>query len=217
MFGGLLHKIVSTSFDYTIYNFDFSSVSNISLLENASISNNELILTPNTQNSSGSAEFLNVRVGSSRYVKIIFDYKIFDGNGADGLGFELSKRAANPILGSGNYVSNGIRMFLDTYDNGDGVGIKIYRDNSNRVFFSSNSLRSNNYRKVYFELDSVKRKLNFTIDQVITNGSIDLFAEECDLFDSPDSEIAQYRLRFYGKTGGLTDRHSIKNLTIVTK
>jgi hypothetical protein len=217
MFGGLVHKIVSTSFDYTIYNFDFSNLSNISLSGDALISNNELILTPNISNSFGSAEFLNVRVGSSRYFKIIFDYRIFEGSGADGLGFELSRIAARPLLGSGSYLSNGIRMFLDTYNNGDGVGIKIYRDNSGRRFFSNNSLRENNYRNVSFEIDNVKRNLNFSIDQVLTGGSVGLFTEDCDLFDAPDDQISLYRLRFYGQTGGLTDKHSIKNLMIVTK
>jgi hypothetical protein len=217
MFGGLVHKIVATSFDYTIYSFNFSNISDISLSGDAIISNNELILTPNISNSFGSAEFLNVRVGSSRYFKIIFDYRIFEGNGADGLGFELSRIAARPLLGSGAYQSNGIRMFLDTYDNGDGVGIKIYRDNAGRRFFNNNSLRENNYRNVSFEIDNTTKQLNFSIDQVITNGSINLFIEDCDLFDAPANQISQYRLRFYAQTGGLTDRHSIKNLTIVTK
>lgn len=217
MFGGLAHKIVSTSFDYTIYNFNFSDISNISLSGDSLVSNNELILTSNISNSFGSAEFLNVKVGPSRYFKIIFDYRIFEGNGADGLGFELSRIAARPILSSGAYLSNGIRLFLDTYNNGDGTGVKIYRDNSGRRFFSNNFLRENNYRNISFEIDGAKRKLNFSIDPVIINGSIDLLAEDCDLFDAPANQVDQYRLRFYAQTGGLTDKHSIKNLTIVTK
>jgi len=217
MFGGLIHKILSNSFDYLIYNFNFSNNDNIVLSGSSQISNSELILTPNISNSFGSAEFSNVRVASSRYFKIVFDYRIFEGNGADGLGFELSRIASSPILGSGQYASNGIRFFLDTYNNGDGVGIKVYRDNATVRFFSNNSLRNNNYRNVYFIIDGTKRTLEFAVDQVVSNQLINLSSEACDLFDAPASQINLYRLRFYGQTGGLGDKHSIKNLTIATR
>jgi len=217
MFGGLIHKIVSRGSTSSLfrYFFDFSNSTGIILSNSASILNNELILTPNISNSTGSAEFSNIKFKEKRYFKMSFDYRIFDGGGADGLGFELSVIAAQPLLGGNRYRSQGLRFFIDTYNNsGDGVGIKFYRDVSNRFFYSNSGLRNNSYRRLNFEADKSKKQINFSIDGLVSKTIIDLSSTSCNFFDTAASNLDLYRLRFYGVTGGLSDKHSIKNLLL---
>ena len=181
---------------------------------------NELILTNALGNQSGGIFYnqpLNLSVCSKWSVE--FDYRIWGGSAADGLAFcFLAVPPVGFVNGGGVGIpltANGLKVVLDTWDNGCGNNPEIqifsgvgYNEciagivKVNNIAGSLNFIRSNNYQHV-------KIQYNNGIVTVTINNTLYLTANFPINFPG--------YMGFTASTGGATDQHSIKNVIIYTE
>jgi gliding motility-associated-like protein len=177
----------------------------------------ELILTNNIGNSSG-AIFCNqpIDLGTCYQWNVEFDFRMFDGNSADGIAFCFLDVPPTGFVSGGGVgipsTANGIKVVFDTYNNCGGANpeIQIYSGPGyneciagittlNNVGGNLNFLRSSTYNTAVISY-------NYGVVTVSVNGTQYL--------------SGTYNLNFAGymgwtaSTGGSNDRHSIRNATI---
>ncbi len=181
---------------------------------------NELILV-NPINSTSGSIFFNQQVNLNFCTRwtATFDFRIFDGNAADGLAFcFIDVPPAGFVVGGGVGIpatANGLKIVFDTYDNGCGANpeIQIYSGPGydecipgivkvNNTGGNLNFIRSNAYNTAIVQYD------NGYID-VTVNGTTYLSAVYAPV------TFAGY-LGFTSGTGAQNDRHSLRNVTIYT-
>lgn len=182
--------------------------------------NNELILTTAVNTTSGAAFFgqpIDMSV-CNRWIAS-FEFRIFDGTAADGIAFcFLDVPPAGFVNGGGLGIpatANGLKVVLDTWDNGCGPNpeIQVYSGPGYDECFPTlfkvqnttgqlNFMRSNNYNTVEIVYDSgfIDVKINNTL------WASGIFAP---------AAFTGY-VGFTASTGGATDRHSIRNVQIYT-
>lgn len=184
--------------------------------------NNELILTNPSGNQSGGIFFNQpINLGICTEWVVTFDFRIFDGNGADGIAFcFLDIPPAGFVPGGGVGIpgtANGLKIVFDSWDNGCGNNPEIqvgyglgYNEcpqpnfNITKVNNSGGNLsfiRSNGY-------NSAQITYNNGVINVTVNGTLWLTANYTANFTG--------YMGFTASTGGSTDRHSIRNVTIFT-
>jgi len=182
--------------------------------------NNELVLVDPINSTSGSI-FFNQPVDLNFCTRwtATFDFRIFDGNAADGLAFcFIDVPPAGFVVGGGVGIpatANGLKIVFDTYDNGCGANpeIQIYSGPGydecipgivkvNNTGGNLNFIRSNAYNTAVVQYD------NGFID-VTVNGTTYLSAVYAPV------TFAGY-LGFTSGTGAQNDRHSLRNVTIYT-
>ncbi|MDA9206939.1 hypothetical protein N9O41_01245, partial [Crocinitomicaceae bacterium] len=177
----------------------------------------EIILTNQTNTSSGAVFFQEpLDLSTCNQWHVDFDFRIWEGNGADGIAFcFLDVPPVGFVSGGGVGVpatANGIKVVFDTYNNWGGAnpGLQIYSGagynenpavspglvSLNNVGGNLNFIRSNNYNSATITYN------NGTITLTI-NGTLYLNA----FFPV---NFAGY-MGFSASTGGLYDKHSIKN------
>lgn len=180
----------------------------------------EIILTNQTNTSSGAVFFQEpLDLSTCNQWHVDFDFRIWEGNGADGIAFcFLDVPPVGFVSGGGVGVpatANGIKVVFDTYNNWGGAnpGLQIYSGagydenpalspglvSLNNVGGNLNFIRSNNYNSATITYN------NGTITLTI-NGTLYLNA----FFPV---NFAGY-MGFSASTGGLYDKHSIKNVQI---
>ena len=194
-----------------------ASPSGVSYSGNArQLSATEFLLTPNQNNTYGTASFPNAAIQNPRaykyntnVIRFSFQYRIWDGNGADGLSFEFARGSENPRLSTGPvYVSAGIRIVFDTYNNsGNDRGVRIYVDGNAPTQIVSGSIRSSTYRTVVLELDLTANTLYYYVEGYI-EGTLSI-ANAAVITQKNDWSVF-----FTGACGGANDTHSINNFTI---
>ena len=183
----------------------------------ANVDPDELILTNNVGNSSG-AIFYNqaIDLGTCYQWNVEFDFRMFDGNSADGIAFCFLDVPPTGFVSGGGVgipsTANGIKVVFDTYNNCGGANpeIQIYSGPGyneciagittlNNVGGNLNFLRSSTYNTAVISY-------NYGVVTVSVNGTQYL--------------SGTYNLNFAGymgwtaSTGGSNDRHSIRNATI---
>jgi gliding motility-associated-like protein len=184
--------------------------------------NNELILTNPSGNQSGGVFFNQpINLGICTEWVVTFDFRMFDGNGADGIAFcFLDIPPAGFVPGGGVGIpgtANGLKIVFDSWDNGCGTNPEIqvgygvgYNEcpqaNFNLVKVNNSGgnlgfLRSNGY-------NSAQITYNSGNISVTVNGTLWLTANYTANFTG--------YMGFTASTGGSTDRHSIRNVTIYT-
>ncbi len=182
--------------------------------------NDELILTQSSNNQSGGV-FWNQEIDLNICTKWIveFDFRIFDGNGADGLAFcFLDVPPTGFVSGGGVGIpagSNGLKVVIDTYDNCGGPNPQLqiysgvgYNECINGIIVAENNggifnfIRNNSYRsaKITYDDGNVEVEINGTTY----------------LTGFAPANFSGF-MGFTASTGGARDRHSIKNVTIYTE
>ncbi len=183
----------------------------------ADANSNELILTQAINASSGGI-FYNqiIDLGTCTKWTVDFDFRIFNGTGADGIAFcFLDVPPTGFVSGGGVGIpssANGLKVVFDTYDNGCGANpeIQIYSGAGygecnagivklNNSGGSLNFIRSNAYNTARITYDNG----NIT---VTVNGTPYLTANFPITFPG--------YMGFTASTGGSNDQHSVKNVTI---
>jgi gliding motility-associated-like protein len=184
--------------------------------------NSEIIVCPASNNTSG-AVFFNQPINLSicNKWKAEFDFRMFDGNGADGLAFcFLDVPPAGFVTGGGLGIpssANGLKICFDTYNNCVspsttripkveirwGVGYSecwsqpTLENTSGEISY----IRSNDYNRALIEYD---------------NGNISVSVNGKLLLTGNQSFNFTGYLGFTASTGGLRDNHSIKNVIVYT-
>ncbi len=180
-------------------------------------SNDELILTDNIASSSGGIFYSQpIDLGTCYQWNVEFDFRIFDGNGADGIAFcFLDVPPAGFVSGGGVGIpgtANGIKVIFDTYDNGCGSNpeIQIYNGSGytecasgivrvNNSGGNLNFIRSNGYNHAV---------INYN------NGTVSVSVNGTPYLSATYSASMIGYMGFTASTGGSNDRHSIKNAII---
>ena len=184
--------------------------------------NSEIIVCP-TSNSTSGAVFFNQPINLSicNKWKAEFDFRMFDGNGADGLAFcFLEVPPAGFVTGAGLGIpssANGLKICFDTYNNcisptnslvpkveirwGVGYNECWSQPTLENISGSLSYIRSNDYNRALIEYD------NGNIS-VSVNGKLLLTGNQTFNFTG--------YLGFTASTGGSRDNHSIKNVIVYT-
>ncbi len=174
----------------------------------------EIILTDAIGSSSGGI-FYNQSIDLSTCYqwKVEFDFRMWEGNAADGIAFCFLDVPPSGFVSGGGVgipsASNGVFVILDTYDNGCGANpeIQIYQGAGynecgtgmiNRAE-GLNFLRSSSYQTCLIEYNS-------GLLTVSVNGTEYLSGNY-------SANLVGY-MGFTASTGGLNDKHSIKNVRI---
>jgi len=183
--------------------------------------NNELILIPPVNSTSGGifyAQAINPSI-CDRWT-VDFEFRIFDGNAADGLAFcFLQVPPAGFVVGGGVGIpgaANGLKVVFDTYDNGCGANpeIQVYSGvgydeciggmvKVNNNAGSLNFIRSTNYNSARITYDSGNISVTVNGTVYIANAYFPI-------------NFAGY-MGFTSGSGAQNDRHSIRNVTIYTE
>ncbi len=182
--------------------------------------NNELILTGPVNTTSGAIFFaqpIDMSV-CDRWIAS-FEFRIFDGNVADGLAFcFLDVPPTGFVNGAGIGIpstANGLKVVFDTYDNGCGINpeIQVYSGAGYGECFPTvyrvenqggqlNFLRSNTYNTVEIVYDS--GYIDIKVNNVLWAGGV-----------LAPAAFTGY-VGFTASTGAQNDRHSIRNVQIYT-
>lgn len=174
----------------------------------------EIILTDAIGSSSGGI-FYNQSIDLSTCYqwKVEFDFRMWEGNAADGIAFCFLDVPPSGFVSGGGVgipaASNGVFVILDTYDNGCGANpeIQIYQGSGynecgpgmiNRAE-GINILRSSNYQTCLIEYNSGTLTVSINGTQYLSGNY--------------NANIVGY-MGFTASTGGLNDKHSIKNVRI---
>jgi gliding motility-associated-like protein len=198
----------------------------------------ELLICPNVLMSSG-AVFYNQPINLSLCDKWIaeFDFRMFDGNGADGIAFcFLDVPPVGFVNGGGLGIpaaANGLKVCFDTWNNcipfdtstvhQDMPKIEIrwgigYDDNSNpnnpiNGECLSEPTRDNSDGKISFIRSSNYNHAKITYD----SGNIQVYVNDTLYLTGFRQFNFTGYLGFTASTGGYRDNHSIKNVTIYTQ
>jgi len=183
------------------------------------VSSDAILLVPN-QNDQAGAIFYTLPIDFSNGGKFVvdFEFRMWDGNAADGIAFNLLDNFPPTSGGGGGGIGvpttiNGLRVVFDTYDNcaqGDNPEIQImYGTNyqecqipSYNKVTNANYLRSSNYQPARIVYD---------------NGQVTVFVNCEQKISVPGMTISNSGyFGFSAATGGQKDNHSIKGLKIYT-
>ena len=186
----------------------------------AGTGNSEVILTNPVNSSSGSIFYQTpINLSACRKWFAEFDFRMFDGNQADGMSFcYLDNPPVGAVIGAGLGIpanANGLKVCFDTWRNcGSDAIPKIqirwgtgYDECNGQPTRSNNDgalgfLRSNSYNHCKIEYDQGNIS-------VFVNNTLYLTAFQT--FNFPGY------FGFTASTGGFNDRHSIKNAVIYTE
>ena len=181
--------------------------------------NNELILTNAIGTQSGGVFFaqpLNLGLCSNWIVD--FDYRIWGGNAADGLAFCFLQVPPVGFINGGGIgipgTANGLKVVLDTWDNGCGANpeLQIYNGVGYGECYAGivkltntggilNFIRGNTYRSVRI---------------IYNNGAISLLINNILYLTANFPINFNGYMGFTAGTGGANDQHSIRNVIIYT-
>jgi gliding motility-associated-like protein len=198
----------------------------------------ELVLCPPVQNSNGSV-FFNQPINLSKCVRWTaeFDFRMFDGTGADGLAFTfLDIPPSAYVRGGGLGIpdnANGLKVCFDTWNNcipfdtgtvhQDMPKIEIrwgkgYDDDSdpNNIIYGeclTGPTRDNSDGKLSYIRSANYNHAKITYD----SGNINVYVNDTLYLTSYKQFTFTGYMGFTASTGGYTDRHSIKNAIIYTQ
>ena len=181
---------------------DFSTVpSNSALTGSAFVSNGECVLTSNAQSQLGYLLFDSVALTPTLF-NAQWDYRVFDGNGADGTSFNYGPMTS---ADGGEWGMAGAVLTVSFIEyQGERVELRY---NGNIINSAAFTLTGNMYRRVVVNIDSV----NFF---TLSVGGSNVISTSLANTDYSLRDKTGWRFGFAGRTGALTNKHSIRNLVI---
>jgi hypothetical protein len=180
----------------------------------------EIILTNQVNTSSGGVFYSNpLDLSTCNQWHVDFDFRIWEGNGADGLAFcFLDVPPLGFVSGGGIGIpstANGIKVVFDTYNNWGAANpaLQIYSG----VGYDENPAISSGIEYI----DNVGGSLNFIRSSTYNSASITYNNGTITLTINGTLYMTEYfpvnfagYMGFTASTGGLYDKHSIKNVSI---
>ncbi|MFZ9822510.1 MAG: tandem-95 repeat protein [Gemmataceae bacterium] len=194
--GGMEAVVNYISTDFT------TAPANAVLSGTAVVANGECVLTPASSGANGYLLF-NSQASNPTAFSAQFDYRVADGNGADGTSFNYGV-----INGLGNLYENGITN--------TGLVVSFIEFGTQRVEVRFNgtllhtayvTLIGSNYRQIIINVDGSNR-LSVSVGGVAVVNNLDLGAT----YGSADKSGWQFG--FASRCGGANNKHSIDNLVI---
>jgi uncharacterized protein YjdB len=177
-----------------------------------SVTGGELILTPVNNNYTGGF-VINSAAGSNiTPFTASFDYRMFDGTGADGLSLSYASDIVTNSSGPGEEgEGSGLIVKFDSYDNdGGATGSRLKISYAGIPIFASRigsfDLRNTSYRNVVLTVDA-NGSLSLTIAGTTIVSGLTLPGYVA-------ANKSTWKFKFSARTGGSSDKHSIDNLTI---
>jgi gliding motility-associated-like protein len=180
----------------------------------------ELVLTNNTTWQSGAIFYsnpINPQLCSKWTVE--FDFRIFDGNGADGLGFcFLSNPPTGFVNGGGMGIPagvNGLKVGFDTYNNcgGPNPELQIFSGIGYDECIAGMVKLENTTGNLNLVRNAAYQQARITYN----NGLIELFINNVLYLTANFTINFSGYMGFTASTGSLYDRHSIRNVVIYTE
>lgn len=180
----------------------------------------EIILTNQVNTSSGGVFYSNpLDLSTCNQWHVDFDFRIWEGNGADGLAFcFLDVPPIGFVSGGGIGIpstANGIKVVFDTYNNWGAANpaLQIYSG----VGYDENPALSTGIEYI----DNVGGSLNFIRSSTYNSATITYNNGTITLTINGTLYMTEYfpvnfagYMGFTASTGGLYDKHSIKNVSI---
>jgi gliding motility-associated-like protein len=178
---------------------------------------NEIVLTPNQTSQSGGIFFNNpIDLSTCTKWKVEFDFRIWQGNGADGIAFCFLDNPPNGFgAGAGVGIplgANGIFVVLDTYDNGCGQNpeIQLYQGIGGIGYSECGSGMINRVTG----LNSLRSSFYQTCSITYSNGLVNVIINGMPYLSGVCNVNLLGYMGFTASTGSLKDKHSIRNVKI---
>ena len=173
------------------------------LFGNASLdaANNEFILTPNAGNRAGALVLPALGATSPNAFSAQFDYRAADGSGADGTSFNYGVIPASPVGSDAGIATAGLVVQMTEY-NTDRILIKY----DGTTLATGNVDLSGPFRRVSIDVAAGGAIV------VSVNGTVAVSATLPPGYLSATKTAWQFA--FGAKTGGSTNKHSLRNLSI---
>ncbi|NBR07224.1 MAG: tandem-95 repeat protein, partial [Planctomycetes bacterium] len=193
--GGLATSVNYISTDFT------TAPANATLSGSAVISNGECVLTPALSGQYGYLLF-NTLASNSTTFSAQFDYRVADGNGADGTSFNYGV-IDSPNGGEWGMTNTGLVVSLIEYGT-QRVEIKL---NGTVLQTAYVTLIGPNYKQIIINVDGSNR-LSVSVGGVVVINNLDLGA------NYGNADKSSWKFGFASRCGGANNKHSIDNLVI---
>ncbi|MES2874641.1 MAG: GEVED domain-containing protein, partial [Bacteroidota bacterium] len=195
------------------FNTDFTTLpANSNVYGTATVTGNELVLTSAVSSQYGGYVIQSTPGSNINSFTTTFDYRMFDGIGADGMSLSYGSDIGNGQGGGEEGEGTGLIIKFDSYDNvGNATGSQI-RISYGGVQIFSNVLNSFNLRNTAY------RNVLLSVDE---NGFLSLRIGTTTIVSGLalpggylSSNKSNWKFKFSARTGGSNDKHSIDNLRI---
>ena len=208
------------------------------LTGSALVIGDEIVLTPNVNNQAGTIYYDKaINLGLCPQFTVEFEFRMNDGNSADGMAFCFLDQAPSGFV-VGNvlgipHTANGLKVAIDTYRNETActakvpsikvlLGNNIYDECSPDIIASRDNAGSGNGDMWYMRGPSYNKARI-----IYNNGNLQVWVDKPGPIWNPTPVPTQYinvtmatpinyagYFGFSASTGGLDDRHSIRNVKI---
>jgi len=189
--------------------YDFSTPpDSIILSGSASMSGTSCVLTPNISSRNGSIIFPTHCITIESSFTVEYDQRIFDGGGADGMAFCFGDFSVNDGSENGLGGQNGIVVAFRTYPSPN-LQLRYINNGATTQLGSTSSfgIRSSAYKRIIIAVNE-SNQITVTADGSVIWNNVQLPAA----YGSIDK--TNWRMGFSARTGGVSDRHSLRNLSI---
>ena len=175
------------------------------------VTGGELILTPAILNYSGGYVIQTTTGSNITPFTVSYDYRMFDGTGADGMSLSYASNIANTAGGGEVGEGSGLIVAFDSYDN-----VASTTSSQIRIIYAGTqvwanavgafNLRNTSYRNMTVTVDG-NGDLSLSIaGTLIVSGIL--------LPGYAAADKTTWKFKFSGRTGSLSDKQSIDNLLI---
>ena len=198
-----------------LINTNFSALpANGAVFGTASVTGGELVLTNNIGSSAGGFVVNTLPGTNTNSFVANFDYRMFDGGGADGMSLSYGPDVNATTAGGGELgEGTGVIVSFDSYYNAGGYsssqvfvfynGVQVY---ANTV--GAYNLRNAAYRNANINVNEAGQ-LSVSIAGVGVVSGVQLPAAYL------SANKAAWRFKLSARTGGVADKHSVDNLSII--
>lgn len=190
-----------------VFRSNFSTSTGLTTSGNASVTSGYLQLTPNAGSQTGGAIFTNTTNMNASIFRSEFDFRVWDGGGADGFSFNYADMSSSPANNGELGFGNGLSVCFITYSGAGGPFVQIKYAGAVVGSNVGVTIRDASFRKCVLTVNTSNQlSLSIAGAAVITNLALPA------AFQSIDK--TNWKFSFAGRTGGVTDSHQIDNLVI---